>query len=98
VRVSRSKVERSLTTVLSRFEATHPGAWPDKLPAFLKSPERFAEHMPGKTDFDFYPDDRARTAYEDEQQIIRTGEPSIGKLERAVRPDGEVNWLITTKM
>ena len=32
------------------------------------------------------------------RQIIRTGQPSIGKLERAVQLDGKVNWMITTKM
>ena len=48
--------------------------------------------MLGKTDFDFYPEERARPAYEDEQEIIRTGQPSIGKLEHAVQPDGKVNW------
>jgi phosphoserine phosphatase RsbU/P len=98
LRVSRSKVERSLTAVRSRYAATHPEAGPEQLPEYLRSLEQFAEHMPGKTDFDFYTDDRAQPAYEDEQQIIRTGQPSIGRLERAVRPDGEVNWIITTKM
>jgi len=98
VRVSRSKVERSLTAVRNRYCAAHPEAGPDQLPAYLKGPEPFAEYMPGKTDFDFYAEERARPAYEDEQQIIRTGQPSIGKLERAVQPDGKVNWVITTKM
>ena len=54
--------------------------------------------MPGKTDFDFYAEERARLAFDDEQAIIRTGQPSIGKLERVVQPDGKVNWLIATKM
>ena len=54
--------------------------------------------MLGKTDFDFYAEEHARLAYEDEQEIIRTGKPSIGKLERAVQPDGKINWIITTKM
>jgi phosphoserine phosphatase RsbU/P len=98
VRVSRSKVERSLMAVRNRYLAEHPGASPKALPDYLKSPEQFAEYMPGKTDFDFYSEERARPAYEDEQEIIRTGRPSIGKLERAVQPDGKVEWIITTKM
>jgi len=98
VRVSRSKVERSLSAVRNRYRAEHPDIAPEKLPAYLAGVEQFAEHMPGKTDFDFYAEDRARPAYEDEQAIIRTGQPSIGKLERAVQPDGKVSWIITTKM
>ena len=35
----------------------------------------------GKTDFDLFSEEHARPAYEDEQRIIRTGEPIIGKLE-----------------
>ncbi|MGA2787482.1 MAG: PAS domain-containing protein [Verrucomicrobiota bacterium] len=98
VRVSLSKVERSLMTVRNRYLADHPGAGPEKLPPHMAGPEQFAEYMLGKTDFDFYAEERARPAYEDEQAIIRTGQPSIGKLERAIQPDGRVSWLITTKM
>jgi sigma-B regulation protein RsbU (phosphoserine phosphatase) len=98
VRVSRSKVEKSLLAVRNRFLAAHPDADPKKLPPYLAGVEPFAEYMPGKTDFDFYAEERARPAYEDEQAIIRTGQPSIGKLERAVQPDGKVSWIITTKM
>src|ERR1035441_5143667 len=84
--------------VRNRYLAAHPDAGPEELPAYLKGPEQFAEYMPGKTDFDFYAEERARPAYEDEQTIIRTGQPSIGKLERAVQPDGKVSWITTTKM
>jgi sigma-B regulation protein RsbU (phosphoserine phosphatase) len=98
VRVSRSKVEKSLVVVRNRYRAAHPAAGPEELPPHLAGLEQFAEYMPGKTDFDFYAEERARPAYEDEQEIIRTGQPSIGKLERAVQPDGKVSWIITTKM
>jgi phosphoserine phosphatase RsbU/P len=98
MRVSRSKVEKTLATARSRYLAAHPEAKPEELPPHLKGAEPFAEHMIGKTDFDFYAEERARPAFEDEQTIIRTGQPSIGKLERAVQPDGKVIWIITTKM
>ena len=98
VRVSRSKVERSLVAARSRYDAGPTEAGPEQLPDYLKGPEPFAEYMLGKTDFDFYTEERARPAFEDEQQIIRTGQPCIGKLERAVQVDGSVNWLIATKM
>jgi PAS domain S-box-containing protein len=52
----------------------------------------------GRTDFDFFSPRFARPAYEDEQKIIRTGEPIIGKLERELWPDGRVTWVVTSKM
>lgn len=54
--------------------------------------------LKGKTDFDYNPAERARPAYEDEQAILRTGRPLIAKLEPNVRPRGDVQWLLTTKI
>src|SRR5437762_758349 len=51
-----------------------------------------------KTDFDIFDDAHARPAFEDEQQIIRTGEPIIGKTEKEVMHDGRVTWVLTSKM
>ncbi len=98
VRVNRAKAERSLKTALHHHRAAHPSAGQEELPPHLANAEQFAEYMMGKTDFDFYAEDRARLAYEDEQEIIRTGQPSIGKQERATQPDGSIMWIITTKM
>jgi len=52
----------------------------------------------GKTDFDLFHEEHARPAFEDEQEIIRTGQPLIGKLEKEVHPDGRTTWVLTTKM
>jgi PAS domain S-box-containing protein len=52
----------------------------------------------GKTDFDLFSEDHARPAFEDEQQIIRTGSPIIGKVEREVAKDGAETWALTSKM
>ena len=51
----------------------------------------------GKTDFDFFTPEHAREAYEDEQAIIRTGQP-LTKEERETWPDRPDTWVSTTKM
>jgi PAS domain S-box-containing protein len=52
----------------------------------------------GKTDFDFFSEEHARPAFEDEQKIIRTGQSILGLQEREVFPDGRVGWSLTSKM
>jgi PAS domain S-box-containing protein len=52
----------------------------------------------GKTDADFFGAQHAREAFEDEQRIMRTGEPSISKVELENWLDGRERWVITTKM
>jgi len=51
----------------------------------------------GKTDFDFFTNEHASQAFEDEQEIIRTGEP-ISKEERETWEDHPDSWVLTTKM
>jgi PAS domain S-box-containing protein len=60
--------------------------------------DRPPDEVIGKTDFDFFVEEHARAAYEDEQRIIRTGRPVIDKEEREVYPDGSITWLSTTKV
>jgi len=67
---------------------------PKALRMGLKSPDEAV----GKTDFDFYHEDFAREAYEDEQRIMRTGEPLIGKVEEVKSRDGRVRWVSATKI
>ncbi len=52
----------------------------------------------GKTDFDLFTEEHARPAFEDEQEIIRTGRPLIGKVEREVARSYRVFWTLTSKM
>ncbi len=112
VRVSKSKLESSWAMALARHrflsadssaaaKLPHPGgeSAPEGIPpAHLASREGFAEYILGKTDFDFFDEARARGAFEDEQEIIRTGLPLIGKLERTNHLDGRVSWSLSTKM
>jgi PAS domain S-box-containing protein len=53
----------------------------------------------GKSDFDVFSEEHARPAFNDEQEIIRTGLPIIGKVEKETWQDGRPDsWGLTTKM
>jgi PAS domain S-box-containing protein len=56
------------------------------------------EDLVGKSDFDFFSEEHARPAYEDEQRIIKSGKAIIDLEEKEVLEDGRVNWVNTTKM
>jgi PAS domain S-box-containing protein len=51
-----------------------------------------------KTDSDIFSSEHAEQALADEQEVIRTGQPIIGKEERETWPDGRVAWALTTKV
>jgi diguanylate cyclase (GGDEF)-like protein/PAS domain S-box-containing protein len=53
----------------------------------------------GKTDFDFFNEEHARSAFEVEQKIISTGQPMMDLEEKETwQHDGRVTWAKTTKM
>ena len=93
VAVSKSKAQKAfkhspdLRTRLFKRQSDNP-------PASTSD----TEQLIGLTDFDTFTEDHARPAYEDEQRIIRTGEPIINKLEKETNQDGSVTWALTTKM
>jgi signal transduction histidine kinase len=77
---------------LSRFLFVSAG-WIDAY-----APGRDSGELRGKTDFDVFSREHASAAFADEQQIIRTGEPVVERVERETftgRPDA---WVSTTKM
>jgi PAS domain S-box-containing protein len=52
----------------------------------------------GKTDFDFFEDEHARVALNDEKEVLKTGKPIIDKEEREVfSEDKSVRWTSTSK-
>ncbi|HEY9509987.1 MAG TPA: PAS domain S-box protein [Verrucomicrobiae bacterium] len=95
VRLSRSKAASALELVRREHEIRKPD---EALPAHLQSVDVFGEHLIGKTDFDTFPTERARNAFDDEQRIIQTGQPLLAKVERVQRVDGKMSWCISTKM
>ncbi len=50
-----------------------------------------------KSDFDFFSEEHARQAYNDEQEIIRTGQ-SISKEEKETWPDRPDTWVYSSKL
>jgi len=54
--------------------------------------------MLGKTDFDFFNEEHAAKAFEDEQEIIRTGRAMVNKEEKETWRGREETWVTTTKM
>src|SRR5438552_1759726 len=57
-----------------------------------------AADLEGLTDFEFFSEEHARTAYEDEQRIIATGEPLIDIEELETWPDRPDSWVSTSKL
>src|SRR5579859_6620599 len=62
------------------------------------APGRTAAELIGKTDFDVFSEHHASSALADEQQIITTGEPIVGKVERETYQGRADAWVSTTKM
>ncbi len=56
------------------------------------------EEVIGRTDYDFFPRDRADRMAKDDREVMTGGKSVIDKVERATRPDGEDNFVSTTKI
>lgn len=55
------------------------------------------DYVIGKTDFDLFLEPHSSEAFRDEQEIMRTGKPIIGKIERETWLDGTERWVSTSK-
>ncbi len=52
----------------------------------------------GKSDADIFTHEHAEQALRDERQIMATGQPIVGKIEKETWPDREDTWVSTTKV
>ena len=52
----------------------------------------------GKTDFDLFPHDIATAFFTDDQVVLWKGQSIINREEKVVQANGEVRWLLTTKV
>ncbi len=52
----------------------------------------------GKTDFSFFDPELAQAAFDDEQEVMRTGTPITGKVEEKLLLDGRTGWALVAKI
>ena len=64
----------------------------------LRSGLRDVAEAVGKTDFDFFKTEDAQASFRDEQEVMRSGQPIVGKEEEHVWPDGRTSWVTTSKL
>ena len=72
---------------------------------FTRTNRAFAEYVGikdpaevvGKTDFDIFSAEHAKQAFEDEQAVIRTGQPLLHVEEKETWRDGRETWVSTSK-
>jgi two-component system sensor histidine kinase/response regulator len=103
-RTDEAERERTLLRALMEH---HPDViyFKDNLSRFVKISRALAERLnlddpadaEGKTDADFFPAAYAAQAHEDEQRLLRSGRPLIGKEEHPTWPDGSETWVSSTK-
>jgi len=79
--------------------------WKDRDSRFLGCNERFAQdagisdprEFVGKSDYFFYHPDQASAFRDDDANVMFSGVPKLGILEKLTRANGEVVWLETNK-
>ena len=98
VKLSRSKVERARKALLQQHRAKHGPGHTEQLAPHLIDAEVCARYLIGKTDFDLMSPAQAQKAWQEEQDILRTGQPLISRLEKVIDEDDQPAWRLTTKM
>jgi PAS domain S-box-containing protein len=79
---------KDLESRFLRISKAHPAL------QFVESPDDAI----GKTDFDYFPYEHAKAAFDDEQQIIKSGKPILGKIERETASGMPEKWVFTSKL
>lgn len=80
--------------------------WKDRESRYMGCNKRFADdagiadlsEFIGKSDYYFYHPDQARAFRDDDADVMFTGEPRFGILEKLTKADGRTIWLETHKM
>ena len=80
--------------------------WKDRESRYMGCNKRFAEdagvadpaEFIGKSDYYFYHPDQARAFRDDDADVMFTGTPRFGILEKLTKADGRTIWLETHKM
>ena len=54
--------------------------------------------MIGKTDFNFYPQEQAQKAFEEDAVILRTGKSVVNSIEKIIDSNGLEQWFSVTKL
>jgi PAS domain S-box-containing protein len=98
VRLSRSEANNLRRVALIHYRAPNPADGKEPLPPHLASVEEFEKYVIGKSDAEIYGHERANDFSHDEEEIMRTGQPIIGKIEQTICPDGSSIWFMTTKV
>ncbi|MEQ2007915.1 MAG: PAS domain-containing protein [Limisphaerales bacterium] len=57
-----------------------------------------ANELVGKSDLDLFSEEHGMQAFADEQEVIRTGRPILGKVEKETLADGRSTWVLTSKL
>jgi signal transduction histidine kinase/HAMP domain-containing protein len=96
VRVNRAKLESSYAFCLEQHRSAYPEG--NVLPGHLSTLERFSEYLIGRTDAEFLPEADERPVFELEQQVIRTGQPILGRLDQVRLRNGKTVWYLSSKM
>ena len=100
----RSPVEESLLSTI--FESSPDYIYFKDLDSrFVRFSHSFMRHfkvtdetmLRGKTDFDFFGVEISQAARDEELQVMRSGTPLVGKIEKSPTLDGRINWFLTTK-
>ena len=98
VRASKSVLEGFYALAWCRHRASQVGEGSEPLPEHLRNLERFPGFLVGKKEEDVLDPEQVGAVSRDEEEILRTGQPLIGKVERRLSPDGRITWWLTTKM